>query len=86
MLFTIGDRTSYEQYFSEQGTPQKKGRVADLDGQPYLGGVAFLTYEEALSHSIGTRYAVYGLDTDIGNTYEIDGMRRIIETCNLLKV
>lgn len=58
MIFTIGHKESYDQYFQEQSNPQKLGRTED-----YTGGSVWLTIEEALRHC-SEEHAVYGVLAD----------------------
>lgn len=58
MIFTIGHKSSYEQYFREQGTPQKMGR-----NDEYPGGSVWKTFGEAKQYC-PEGYEVYGVQAD----------------------
>ena len=47
MIYTIGHRKSYLQSFRDYGEVTKIGRKADLHGEPYIGGYAFKTLDDA---------------------------------------
>ena len=55
MIYTIGKTCLYQQFFIEQGTPQKKGRTKD-----YSGGSVWATYEDA-KQFLPRGYSVYGV-------------------------
>lgn len=58
MIFTIGHKESYEQYFREFECPKKKGRTSN-----YVGGSVWRTYSDARSacKRTGEDYDVYGV-------------------------
>jgi hypothetical protein len=87
MLFTVGHRESYEQYFAEQDQPEKMGRVSGYyaDGSDYPGGSVYMTAGEAMD-AAPAGYAVYGLRTSIDNTYELDGNRHLVNDADLVKI
>lgn len=87
MLYTIGHRESYEQYFAEQRAPMKLGRGPHPQWRgegDYPGGSVFLTVEEARV-SCPDGYVPWGLATTIENTYLIGADRHLIETAPLVK-
>jgi hypothetical protein len=76
MIYTIGLKSSYEKYISEQGVPKKLGRRED-----YCGGSVWRTYEEAeLFAKDG--FCVYGVLAD----WEKDTIRSIDGNWNDLLV
>ncbi len=92
MMFTYGHTESYEQLFSEISLPHKLGKRDDYNGSPYAGGIVFLSLEEA-SKALPKGYSVYGLDTELSNTYiydgsneELIGLRLLIEDAVLIKI
>ncbi len=58
MIYTIGHKKSYEQYFEEDALPKKKGKDVD-----YEGGSVFLTIEAATKYC-PENYDIYGVDAD----------------------
>lgn len=58
MIYTIGHKESYEQYFKEYGTPKKKGRTSD-----YAGGSVFKNMLDAVLYA-GDESTVYGVLAD----------------------
>ncbi len=87
MLYTIGHRESYERFFHEQKEPMKLGRGPDPrdPDNHYPGGSAYLTIKEAEA-AAPEGYAVYGLQTDIENTYMFGVERLLISTCPLVRL
>lgn len=64
MIYTVGHKESYLQYFTEQEKPIKLGKCILEDGEPYQGGIAFKTVEEAKEFLIKNnklQWAVFGL-------------------------
>lgn len=62
MLYTLGHKESYEQYFKEQGCPQKRGCMYE-DGLFCEGGTVWKTKEGAAKHLIDG-FAIYGVMAD----------------------
>jgi hypothetical protein len=86
MLYTIGKTESYEQYFREQRTPRKLGRIVG-----YEGGSIWLTREDAenyLKETGQTDYSVYGVRARIEDTEEVKGRpwRSLLVTSDLVKL
>lgn len=83
MMFTVGHKESYDQGIYEFGYEFKKlGRSKD-----YKGGIVFKNISDAMrcaSNHAG--YSVYGLETDILNTYELDGYRYLVNSCRILQL
>lgn len=75
MLYTIGHKEKYEQYFKEQDQPQKLGKTED-----YSGGSVWATYKEALDNC-PKDYSIYLVDTDESNMEN----NCLIKTSNLLR-
>jgi hypothetical protein len=82
ILYTVGHRESYEQYFAEQGRPEKAGRE---DRENYKGGSVYITFEEA-KRACPDGYAPYGLQTGLENTYLNGSSRHLINSAPLLKL
>jgi hypothetical protein len=80
MLYTLGHRESYEMYFREQEHPQKMGRGPHphSPGEEYRGGSVFENFGDALA-ACPPGYFPYGLETDLANTYTVDGSRHLID-------
>lgn len=87
MLYTLGHRKSYEQYFAEQDAPMKLGRgpYPHKPGQEYPGGSVFLTVEDAAA-ACPDGYVPWGLATTIDNTYLVGNNRHLIETAPLVRL
>lgn len=87
MLYTIGYRENYERFFIEQKEPMKLGRGPDPRdaSKHYPGGSVYLSIEEAKA-AAPDGYAVYGLQTDLGNTYWFDAELCLAETCPLVRL
>jgi hypothetical protein len=87
MLFTVGHRESYEQYFREQERPLKMGFVRGYysDGTDYVGGSVFLTISDA-EKAAPDGYAVYGLRADMGNTHEVQGRLHLKDDAELVQL
>lgn len=81
MLYTLGHTESYERYITELGNRCRKSGRTDT----HKGGCVFLTIEEALT-KCPDDYSVYGLITDLDNTYEADGGRHIINGCQIVRI
>jgi hypothetical protein len=70
VIYTVGHKANYLQAIadSDEGCIQKVGKTDDLNGQPYPGGYALRTYEDAqrLLEEVGhvDDWAVFGLDAD----------------------
>jgi len=83
VLYTVGHKDTYDPFLGRDDF-MKVGKRDD-----YGGGVVFLTFEEAqdfLDDRNGDDYRVYGLVTDIENTYEKDGRRYLIEDAKIVEV
>ncbi|MCK9532348.1 MAG: hypothetical protein M0R77_17615 [Gammaproteobacteria bacterium] len=78
MIFTIGKKEWYDQWIVEQG-PLFKKRGKDDE---YSGGSAFLCIGKAIKNC-PPGYAIYILDTNIDNLYEVNGNLHIIESCRI---
>jgi hypothetical protein len=93
MLYTIGAAEDYDKLLATDPAPMKLGRTEDYfgKGRHYLGGAAYLTYEEAekaaREHSRRREYKAYGLLTTVDNTYiaEEVGERRLLKSCLIVK-
>lgn len=87
MLYTVGTRKTYDLW---AGKPDfHKLGMGTAGGKPYAGGIAFTTIRRAQSHLVNKKaaelYGVYGLDTDLSNTYvHTDGTRRLIKNCPII--
>lgn len=83
MIYTIGHRESYEQYFSEEENPQKLGREIG-----YVGGSVWRTKEDA-EKFCPPDYSVYGVNADwcSQTTQSLDGdWHDLLITSNLIKL
>lgn len=67
MIYTVGHKESYELGMLELGERFRKLGACEINGEPYEGGIAFLTKEEAFDylkeHSL-VDYDVYGLEAN----------------------
>jgi hypothetical protein len=94
MLYTVGAAEDYDKLLVTDPAPMKLGRTEDYfgKGRHYLGGAAYLTYEEAVKaareHSRRREYKPYGLMTTVENTYiaEEVGERRLLKSCLIVPV
>ena len=62
MIYTLGHTDSYEQYFKEQGTPQKKGKTSD-----YEGGTVWQYEKDALKYleeCCPPGFSIYGVEAN----------------------
>lgn len=91
MLFTVGYAESYEKNFSEIGVVNKLGKGLDHQGRPYGGGCVFESRDAAQrylqSHNL-EGYNVYGLDTTLDNTEQLEGepFRRLLVSSRILRL
>ena len=96
MIYTIGNRESYDAGIAELGDDFRKLGITDRHPnitEPYGGGIAFETVEEAkefIRSEPATRghYEVYGLCCAWDNTYfdETMGHHRIKETSKIIRI
>jgi len=91
MLFTVGFKESYELSFTQEGKLRKLGKGKDHQGRPYEGGCVFESFELAqryLQNHNKVGYSVYGLDTTLENTEQLEGEphRRLIRTCDIIRL
>ncbi len=66
MIYTIGPKEGYLADIAKYGTIQKVGR-GEVDGEPYDGGIACLTFEDAqaaIREWKQSNFAVFGLLAD----------------------
>lgn len=66
MIYTVGLRTTYEQYFALCSNPQKLGKRME-GGETYPGGSVWQTRKEAQGYLERTKqsaFAVYGVLAD----------------------
>ena len=86
MIYTVGHRESYEQYFREQECPQKLG-CCQWNGESYEGGTVWETREEAIKH-LTPGFAVYGVMADWEKeTYNApSGYRALLVTAPLVRL
>ncbi len=73
MIYTVGHKANYLKAIaeSEEGRIYKVGRTDDLDGQPYPGGCAFKSLEDAQrmlkENGHTSDWAIWGIDADWEN-------------------
>jgi hypothetical protein len=86
MLYTMGNRESYETYFATDPKPMKLGIRDD-----YKGGIVFSSVKEAegyIQKHNHTTYAVYGLDCTWEDAYwsADDQFFRLTNTVPLVQI
>ncbi len=91
MLYTVGHAASYEQGLTEEGVLNKLGKGVDHQGRPYGGGCVFETKEAAqqyLRDGKYTGYKVYGLETNLSNTEQLEGEphRRLLTNARIVRL
>lgn len=91
MLFTVGYAESYERGLTEEGVLNKLGKGLDHQGRPYGGGCVFESHDAAQRHLQNHNlvgYRVYGLDTTLENTEQLEGepYRRLLTNARIIRL
>ncbi|SCM79820.1 conserved hypothetical protein [uncultured Pleomorphomonas sp.] len=93
MIYTIGHRESYRRGLAEmQSTFFKLGK-GEYKGEPYAGGAAFSSWDDAATYLVSTGhqddYSVYGLMADWeADTEQLEGepFRRLLRDAQIVSL
>lgn len=91
MLFTVGHAESYERGLTEEGVLNKLGKGLDHQGRPYGGGCVFESQDSATQYLENQKlagYKVYGLETTLDNTEQLEGepYRRLLTNARIIRL
>jgi len=90
MIYTVGERQNYQKAFRIYNPPMKQGKGI-REGEPYAGGAAFATEQDARlfleSRNESGTHEVYGVLADFETvTYQVPGepARRLLRDAEMV--